>query len=656
MHSNYVRHSHSKCRQKYHRQASTLTHTPNVCGYVVSPQLISRPSHSQSQMNPLHSHINMLYSGRATGCLWQPLLWLTSAGLCHPLVRHVSTLAATALLHRQRLLRPAHLHLPFSRAAFSTGATRHATSTSTSTSTSAAPTTASTPTPIPPGRVAIIGSGPSAFYTAKYLLKDYPNCTIDMLEALPAPFGLVRYGVAPDHPEVKHVSNDFQSVMNDRRVHWYGNVRVGDSEGPEAGGGVVGLDELLRCYDGVVCSYGAGSERRLDIPGSELSGIVSARSFVNWYNSHPHHQHEGDRLTTPSPAQPAATADSGVEVVVVGQGNVAIDCARVLLKGSAGMKQTDIADHTLQWMSQQPSPVRRVTLLGRRGAVQSAFTIGEFREVSELSDVRVVIDEQEMRESEADETSQRELESSRPKKRKHALIREVMNKHAHKSESRQPIEHPSFARTQVASQEAVSHEKQLHFRFLLSPVRYLPSSADPTRVGAVVCQRMRLQSADGVVTAVPSEAEEVRLPASIVLESIGYMGQPLSTLPFDRRRGVLPSERGRVVGMSGVYVSGWLKRGASGIIGSNITDAKETVASVVEDLRATESRRAELDGEREQLSVVRDRQKWRVVDKEGWKRIDDWERARGREQGRDRVKLVKVDDMLKIAETQPQMT
>ena len=483
--------------------------------------------------------------------------------------------------------------------------------------------------------MAIIGSGPSAFYTAKYLLKDYPHCTIDMLEALPAPFGLVRYGVAPDHPEVKHVANDFQAVMNDTRVQWYGNVCVGDGVG---GGGVVGLDELRRCYDAVVCSYGAGSERRLDIPGSELGGVVSARSFVNWYNSHPNHQHEGERLAMPPSAQ--QTAGGGVDVVVVGQGNVAIDCARVLLKGNDGMKQTDIADHTLHWMSQQPSPVRRVTLLGRRGAVQSAFTIGEFREVSELPDVRVVIEEDEMRQSEADETSQRDLDSSRPKKRKHALIRDVM--------ARQ--------RTQPPPPDT-GHDKQLHFRFLLSPVRYEPSSADPTRVGAVVCQRMRLQSADGVVTAVPCEPDEVRLPASMVLESIGYMGRPLSTLPFDGRRGVLPSERGRVVGADGVYVSGWLKRGASGIIGTNITDAKETVASVVEDLRAGEPHRAQQGGgQRPQLAVVVDMQSWRVVGKVGWKRIDEWEKARGREQGRDRVKLVKVDDMLKIAETQPHMT
>ena len=581
----------------------------------------------------------MLCGMRCTGALYQVTASeLSLAGLCHPLVRHVSNLAAVNIFHRQLCLRPAHLPQSRRPPTFRAVATQPKPLTSTygaNFATTPSPLTSTTPTAVPPGRIAIIGSGPSAFYTAKYLLKDYPNCHIDMLEALPAPFGLVRYGVAPDHPEVKNVSNDFQIVMNDPRLHWHGNVRVGDGTdgGAGVGIGVVGLDELRRCYDAVVCAYGAGSERRLDIPGSELGGIISARSFVNWYNSHPHHQHEGDRLAIPPTVQQAA-ADGGVDVVVVGQGNVAIDCARVLLKGSDGMKQTDIADHTLQWMSGQPSHVRRVTLLGRRGAVQSAFTIGEFREVSDLPDVRVVIDENEMKQSEADEASQHELENSRPKKRKHALIRQVMNK----------------------SQAVQSQDKQLHFRFLLSPVRYLPSSADPTRVGAVVCQRMRLQSADGVVTAVACDGDEVQLPASIVLESIGYMGQPLSTLPFDRRRGVLPSERGRVVGVAGVYVSGWLKRGASGIIGSNITDAKETVASIVEDLQATEPQRAQHGDQRPQLGVVRDRQRWRVVEKEGWKRIDEWERARGREQGRDRVKLAKVDEMLKIAETQPQMT
>ena len=570
----------------------------------------------------------MLRGARAAGGIVQPLSWLSPFGLCDPLVRYVSSLAVSQPVPSRQILRQSLL--PSSSPSHSRF--------STATSPDAIPTPVATPsttaTPAPPARVVIVGSGPSAFYTAKYLLKEYPSCTVDMLEALPAPFGLVRYGVAPDHPEVKNVANDFQAVLDDARVRWYGNVRVGEAGGAEGGGGVVGLDELRRCYDAVVCAYGAGSERRLAIPGSELRGIVSARSFVNWYNGHPLHLHEGDRLVLPPPLQQAAAANGGADVVVVGQGNVAVDCARVLLKGSGGMARTDIADHTLRWLGQQPLPAQRVTLLGRRGAVQSAFTIGEFREVSELQGVRVVIDEEEMRQSEADEASQRELESSRPKKRKHALMRTVMDKAAAQSPDIQ----------------------QLLFRFLLSPLRYLPSPDDSTRVGAVVCQRMKLHSADGAVTAVPLAGQEVTLPAAIVLESIGYVGQPLSTLPFDARRGVLSSERGRVVGTQGVYVCGWLKRGASGIIGSNISDAKETVASVVDDLRAGEVERVRRGGQRERLSVISEARKWRVVDKEGWRRMDEWEKARGAEQGRDRVKLVRVEDMLKIAETQPQMT
>lgn len=420
----------------------------------------------------------------------------------------------------------------------------------------------------------------------------------------------MRFGVAPDHPEVKVVQHDFQQTIDDPRCRFFGNVTVGSPALP--------LSALLSAYHATVLSYGASSARRVEVKGSHLRGVGSARRFVDWYNGHPSAMN--DDVEVP-----------GANVVVVGQGNVAIDCARLLIKGKAGMHNTDIADHALSAMA-SPSwhDVTRVTLIGRRGPVQSAFTTAEFRELAGLEGVKVELREDEMRVGEED-ASVREMADSRPKKRKFALMKEIQQQHA-----------------------ASTAPRTIAFRFLLAPVEYLEDADRPGYVGAVRCQKMALvpsPSSPSSTTAVSSGQVEV-LQASLVLESIGYLSTPLPGLPFDSVRAVVPSIHGRVLSspsspafIPGLYVSGWLKRGPTGIIGSNIADARETVSSIVEDLRGREHEKHGMDVER----VRQASGDGRLVDKEGWTRIDQWERRAGEEQGRGRVKLTSLDQMLRIA-------
>ena len=429
----------------------------------------------------------------------------------------------------------------------------------------------------------------------------------------------MRFGVAPDHPEVKVVQHDFQQTMDDRRVRFFGNVTVGSPSLP--------LSTLLSSYHATILAYGASSCRRVNVPGSHLRGISSARSFVDWYNGHPIAANDSVEVRGPN-------------VVVVGQGNVAIDCARLLLKARPGMQHTDVANHTLLAMDSAGwKDVTRVTLIGRRGPVQAAFTTAEFREVATLDGVRIELRDEELAVGEA-APSQAEMADNRPKKRKYALLREV---HQQQREASTP---PA---------------RSIAFRFLLAPVEYVEDPAHPGWVGGVRCQRMALVPSPTSPTATVAQQTEAyeTLPANLVLESIGYMSVPLPELPFDDAKAVVPSLLGRVLQrpppsngeapavVPGLFVSGWLKRGPTGIIGSNIADARETVGSVVGELKKGEEARQERSGVA--VEALTGAAGGAVVDKEGWRKIDEWERKQGEEQGRGRVKLVDVKEMINIA-------
>lgn len=454
-------------------------------------------------------------------------------------------------------------------------------------------------------RVCIVGSGPSGFYAAKYLLKTHPGATVDIVDRLPTPFGLVRSGVAPDHPEVKNVTVDFESVAaefaSEGRFRYHGNVCVGED---------VELVDLRKSFDAVLLAYGASSDRELGVPGEDLEGVGGARAFVNWYNGHPDHKND-----------PWAEALQNTEdVVIVGQGNVAIDCARVLTKTPDELRHTDITSYALDALA--ASRVRRVHVVGRRGHVQAAFTMKELRELTRLDDAALVAHTHEL-DAGATEASVEELNKSRAAKKIDALLRDT-GKCLHADASGAVPQH--------------GKSKEVHLRFLLSPTGF--QAGEGARVGATVLSRSRLEGPAGTQSAVAT-GEEVTLPSQLVLRSIGYRSVTVPGLSFDAQRCVARNSAGRVVGEDGspdvgLYVTGWLKRGPSGIIGTNIVCAKGSVKAILDDWEAGAL-----------VGASSDALAWpHAVDWEGWLRIDAAERAAGEAAGKSREKLSEVEAMI----------
>jgi len=440
-------------------------------------------------------------------------------------------------------------------------------------------------------RVAIVGSGPAGFYTASALQAGAVGVEVDMLERLPTPWGLVRLGVAPDHPNIKAVSRAFEKIARVDGFRFFGNVEVGRD---------VSHDELARLYDAVVYTVGAQTDRRLGIPGEDLPGSWAATEFVAWYNAHPDFQHLEFDL-------------SGERAVVVGNGNVALDVARMLALTAGELAPTDATDEAIAALG--ASGIRDIVVLGRRGPAQASFTPPELAELGELEGADVVVDPTEL---ELDVASAAALEEGRETARRNL---EILREFAARAPSGRP--------------------RTVRLRFCVSPVQILGEG----RVEAVEVVRNRLEAGEsGAIRAVPTDEIEL-IPASLVFRSVGYHGVRLPGLPFDERRGTIANDGGRVVGRPGVYVAGWIKRGPSGVIGTNKKDATETVELLLADAEAGVLAR-ESDEPLEEL--LRDRGV-DFVEYAGWEAIDEHERTQGREQGRPRVKLATWEGLLERA-------
>jgi ferredoxin--NADP+ reductase len=432
-------------------------------------------------------------------------------------------------------------------------------------------------------RVAVVGSGPAGFYAAGALLAADVPVEVDMLERLPTPWGLVRLGVAPDHPKIKSVSRAFEKIALQPGFRFLGNVEVGRD---------VRNEELLEHYDAVVYAVGAQSDRRMGIPGEDLPGSWAATEFVAWYNGHPDFQDRRFDL-------------SGERAIVIGNGNVAVDVARMLALTPDELAPTDTTDAAIDALT--GAGVREIVMVGRRGPAQAAFTTPELIELGELAGADVVVDPAELEGAEpADTNSERNL----------AVLHEY------------------------AAREPAGKPKRLVLRFLLSPVAILGDG----RVEAIELVRNRLEpDAGGALRAVPTGETET-LECGIVFRSVGYRGVALPGVPFDEERGTIANDRGRVA--PGVYAAGWIKRGPSGVIGTNKKDATETVELLLEDLRDG-PRKYRPAGEIERLLAGRG---VRLVLYPGWASIDEHERAAGEPLGRPRVKLCTWDELLAAAE------
>jgi ferredoxin--NADP+ reductase len=450
-----------------------------------------------------------------------------------------------------------------------------------------------------PLRVAIVGSGPAGFYAAGQLLSaGDPVVTVDLFDRLMTPWGLVRFGVAPDHPKIKLVTRVFDRTARMPGFNFHGNVEIGTD---------VSHEQLAGAYHAVLYAVGPPHDRKLGIQGEDLPGSVSATDFVAWYNGHPDYADMDFDL-------------SSQRAVVVGNGNVALDVARMLALSVDELSVTDIADHAIELL--RASQIDEIVVLGRRGPVQAAFTNPELRELAELELADVVVDPADI---ELDPASAAALANADPTTTRNL---ETLTVYAALTPSGKP--------------------RRVVLRFLASPV----AIEGDDKVEAIVVERNQLvETADGSLRAQPT-GELERIETGLVLRSIGYVGTPLPGVPFDDRRMTVLNRDGRVLDpntqepLPGVYAAGWIKRGPSGVIGTNKKCANETTTLLLEDFAA--GRLPEPSASADEL-LTRLRATVDVVDYSGWEAIDAHERALGEPTGRPRVKLVRREEQLQRA-------
>ncbi|MER7838653.1 FAD-dependent oxidoreductase [Streptomyces sp. NPDC096040] len=442
-------------------------------------------------------------------------------------------------------------------------------------------------------RVAVVGSGPSGCYTAQSLVQLDPTVVVDVLDRLPCPYGLVRYGVAPDHEKIKSLQGNLRTVLEHERVRFLGGVRIG------GGPGELPVERLRELYHAVVYCVGAAGDRRLGIPGEELPGSWSATEFVSWYSAHP------DAIDT-------GFVRDARSAVVIGVGNVAVDVARMLARGVAELSPTDMPQAALTALA--ASRIRAVHVVGRRGPSQARFTTKELRELGALPDTEVRVDPAEL-----------------------ALDPAYADPSALPAAQRRNVE----VLRGWSEAGARGAERAIWLRFFLRPVELL---ADGGRVGAVRFERTEPDERGGV----RGTGRYETLDAQLVLRSVGYRGVPLAGLPFDPGTGTVPHAAGRVLHgpaqVPGDYVAGWIKRGPTGVIGTNRPDAKETVTSLLADAPMLLGREVPDDPVTALRSLGVQPVEW-----SGWQAIERAEAALGARLGRSVVKLADWDALLTAA-------
>lgn len=452
----------------------------------------------------------------------------------------------------------------------------------------------SAPSPL---RVAIIGSGPSGFYAAEALQKQDAAVEIDMFDRLPTPFGLVRGGVAPDHQKIKSVTRIYDRIASHPGFRFLGNVTIGED---------LTRDDLLRHYNAIIYAVGAPADRSLGIPGESLAGSHAATEFVGWYNGHPDYRDRTFDLSQES-------------VVVVGMGNVAIDVARVLARTVDELVKTDIASHALEALRE--SKVRDIYMLGRRGPAQAAFTNPEIKELGELIGADIVVSPAEL---ELDEHTLKYLAETEEREAEKNL---------------RTLEH-------LATIPRSGKPRRIHVRFFVSPLELHGSG----RVERVLLGKNRLVPGTNADLRAEATGETEMLSAGLVFRSVGYLGVGVPGVPFDSRSGIMPNTAGRVLSPSGApsvgeYAVGWIKRGPSGVIGTNKPDAVETVEALLEDAGAGRLP-VVVEAGRAGIHRLLAERGTRVVSFDDWRALDALERSLGAAAGRPRLKFTRIAEML----------
>ena len=451
-------------------------------------------------------------------------------------------------------------------------------------------------------KIAVIGSGPAGFYAAGELFRQQSwEIKVDMFERLPTPFGLVRGGVAPDHQKIKSVQKIYSRIAENENFRFFGNVEFGRD---------IFQADLLEHYDAVIYSVGSPADRELGIPGEDLSGSHSATEFVAWYNGHPDFCDYKFDL-------------SAKNAFVIGIGNVALDVARILAKTPEELAETDIADYALDAL--RASQLEDIWLVGRRGPVQAAFSPAELREFMELAEADVVV-EQNVLELDAESKQILETDASNDTKKNIEILK------------------------QISLRDVSAKKRRVHFLFLSSPVEI--SGNDKVEKISLVRNQL-VKREDGSLAAQPTE-EINEAAAELVFRSIGYHGQPLPDLPFDQKSGTIPNECGQVKDPENgnklrnrEYVAGWIKRGPSGVIGTNKQDAVETVHRMLETF-LNEKMEAGKNCANPDIVPLLENRKVEYVSFADWKLIDVHETEAGQKQGRPRVKLTSIAEMLSV--------
>lgn len=461
-------------------------------------------------------------------------------------------------------------------------------------------------TPENPLRVAIIGAGPSGFYAADQIIKDpETHAQVDLFDRLPTPYGLVRGGVAPDHPKIKSVTRVYERTAAKEGFRFFGNVEVGRD---------LGVEDFEKHYHAILYTFGAEADRELGIPGEDLPGSYAATAFVGWYNAHPDYADRNFNL------------DKAKRAVVIGNGNVALDVARMLALDDAELRRTDTADHAIDVLD--ASTIEEIVVLGRRGPAQAAFTNPEVKELGELEEADVVVDPAEV---ELDPASKAWIESEEADKTARVNVEIVR---------------------EFASREATGKPKRVVLRFLASPIEIKGGE----KVESIVIGRNELVEQDGGLRARDTGDRE-ELECDLVLRSVGYTGIPLRGVPFDERRGTILNEHGRVLEAHGGdhrvghYTAGWIKRGPSGVIGTNKKCATETVEHLFQDVAAGRLLEPE-SPEPDAIEALLTERGAHYVSFSGWEKIDAAEVGKGEPHGRPRVKFVRIDEMLETAAEQ----
>ena len=446
--------------------------------------------------------------------------------------------------------------------------------------------------------VAIVGSGPSGFYAAEALIKSEFEVNVDIIERLPSPYGLVRSGVAPDHPKLKTAINLYKKIADDPHFNLIANVTVGRD---------ISIEDLRKTHHAVILTYGAETDRKLGVPGEDLKGSHTATEFVGWYNGHPDYRELEFDLSQDT-------------AVIIGQGNVAADVSRILSKTVDELKHTDIAQHALDVLAE--SKLKEIHVIGRRGPAQAKFTPKELREFGELSDCNPIILEEDLQ---LNDESKKELEE-----RTNVTNRKVYDQFC------------EYSKRELDS----SKSKKCFFRFLMGPQEIIGNN----QIEKLILEKNEL-SGEPFKQSAKGTNETIEINTGILFRSIGYHGIPMPGVPFHESWGTIPNEKGRVTENDGavveqLYTGGWIKRGPSGIIGTNRACSVETVTNLLNDIEKLDTE-TKKHGAKEIYSKL-DSKNVRHINFAEWSQIDTKEIEHGEPKGKPREKYTSIEEMLSV--------